>query len=73
MLMAFLSTFVGMMAALLIWVGVYNFLIDADAASLNALAVHFEAMSVGGIGLFVFLGVAFSLLTYRVLKRKRQS
>ena len=61
-----------MIAGLMIWVGLYNFLLDADNVSLNGLAPHFEAISAGGICLFVVVSVALSLLTYRVLTRRNK-
>ena len=66
--MAFLSTFTGFIAALLIWVGLYTLATEIHSPRLNALAPYLEALSPIGECLFIILAVIFSFLIYRGLK-----
>jgi len=68
--MAFLSTFSGFIAALLIWVGLYTLATEVHVPLLNALAPYLEALSPVGEGMFMILGVVISLLIYRLLKSR---
>ena len=68
--MAFLSTFFGLIAALLMWVGLYTLATEFQIPLVNALAPFLEALSPVGEGLFVILAVIFSLLIYRRLKSR---
>jgi hypothetical protein len=66
--MAFLSTFAGLVAALLIWVSLYTLATELHVPLLNALAPYLEALSPVGEGLLVILAVTVSLLIYHLLK-----
>ena len=66
--MAFLSTFTGLIVALLIWVGLYTLATEFQIPLLSPLAPYLEALSPVGEGLFVILAVIISLLIYRLLK-----
>ena len=68
--MAFVCTFVGLSVALTVWATLYALFSSSDNPALIALAPHLEAFSVGGWCLFIFLTVAVSFLTYRLLKAK---
>ena len=68
--MAFVSTFTGLILALVVWVGLYTLAADSDNPLLAALAPHLETFSVGGWALFVILAVVFALLTHRVVRPK---
>ena len=65
--MAFVSTFFGLIAALLIWVSLYTL---ATELQVDALAPYLEALSPVGEGLFAILAVISSWLIYRLLKRR---
>jgi len=69
---AFLCTFIGMIAALIIWVGLYYYLLDSGNAMLNGLAPHFEAISFGGISLFVVFSLLLCWLAYRGLHQNEK-
>lgn len=69
--MAFVSTFTGLLAALVVWVALYTFAADSGNPLLASLATHLEAFSVGGWLLFATLAVAFAALTYRAVRPKR--
>ncbi len=45
--MAFLSTFAGLLLALVAWVGLYTFAVDSRDPLLVSLASYLEAFSVG--------------------------
>jgi len=68
--MAFLCTFTGLLAALLIWVGLYTLATEFHIPLLSPLAPYLEALSPIGEGLFVLLAVIISLLIYRLLKSR---
>ena len=68
--MAFLSTFAGLSAVLLIWIGQYTLATEVHIPLLSALAPYLDALTLAGEGLFVILAVNFSLLIYRLLRRR---
>ena len=68
--MAFLSTFTGLLLALVAWVGLYTFAVDSRDPLFVSLASHLEAFSVGGWLLFAMLSVIFAVLTYRAVRPK---
>jgi len=70
--MAFLCVFSGLTIALMVWVGLYTLVSNADAPVLLALAPYLEAFSITGQCLFVILAATMSWLTYRLLRRKRR-
>jgi len=68
--MAFVSTFTGLIVALVVWVGLYTFAADSRNPLLASLAPHLEAFSVGGWLLFAILSVVFAMLAYRAVRPK---
>jgi membrane protein implicated in regulation of membrane protease activity len=68
--MAFLCTFAGLLAALIIWVGLYTLASESRTPLLIALAPYLEAFNPVGQGLFAILAVTIALLIYRLLKPK---
>ena len=66
--MAFVSTFTGLLLALVAWVGLYTFAVDSRDPFLVSLASHLEAFSVGGWLLFTILSIVFAVLTYRAVR-----
>jgi membrane protein implicated in regulation of membrane protease activity len=68
--MAFVSTFAGLLAALVIWVGAYALASEADAPALNAMATYLEALNPVGETLFLVLAVLIAMGVYRWLKTR---
>jgi hypothetical protein len=68
--MAFVSTFAGLLAALIVWVGLYTLASEVDVPALNALAPYLEALNPVGVILFLVLGLVFALAVYRWLKAR---
>jgi membrane protein implicated in regulation of membrane protease activity len=68
--MAFLCTFAGLLAALIVWVGLYTLTSESHTPLLSALAPYLEAFSPVGQGMFAILAVTIALLIYRWLKPK---
>ncbi len=68
--MAFLSTFAGLLAALLIWVGLYTLVTEVKVPALNSLAPYLEALSPVGEGLFLVLALIIAVAVYRWLKSR---
>src|SRR5690348_4118821 len=62
-----------MIAALIIWVGLYYYLLDSGNAMLNGLAPHFEAISFGGICVFVVSACSSAGLPIEDYTRTRRS
>ena len=68
--MAFLCTFSGMMAAGLVWMGLFVGFREAHNAILNMIAEWLSPMSVMGWAFFIFLSGACSWLSYLVLRSR---
>ena len=66
--MAFLCTFSGMMAAGLIWMGLFAAFGEAHIAVLNTIAEWLSPMGVLGWAFFVALSVVCSWLIYLLLR-----
>jgi hypothetical protein len=71
--MAFVSTFAGLLAALVIWVGAYALASEADSPALNALATYLEALNPIGEALFLVLAVLIAIAVYRWLRSRAGS
>ncbi len=71
--MAFVSTFAGLLAALVIWVGLYSFASEVDVPALNAVAPWLEALNPVGEIFFLVLALLISLAVYRWLKSRTRA